>query len=328
MATTSTGRRYAYLLLLVPPLLMTNLSAILFESSVDPAASIAETVRAQIEATPPLSPSEGFKEARARYTWLAAALLAIAVPIIASVVSIKTILRSEIAGRDLRVIIATGAVLIAGSASYTFGAKGLQEMIYGYTYETLSASARFSGEFLGDIAVILVAINMVAAVVPIIMLLGVCSTAILLPTGSGDHPRYWEQQMGHLKEIMHASSAYLVFGILHMDAWLQWPAALTRDAELRQTLLDLAHAITLYWGVSFTLLVIASYWPVAYFLNRQARDVLTRHQGTLGIDDPDRWLREHNLSINMAHQLPQLFAMLAPFFSSPLISILSSITSF
>jgi hypothetical protein len=65
--------------------------------------------------------------------------------------------------------------------------------------------------------------------------------------------------MRQLKEIINASSVYLVFGILHMGGWLQWPPALATEQELARVLTELARAITIYWGVSFTLIIVASH---------------------------------------------------------------------
>lgn len=318
-------RRHAYLLFLIPPLLVLNLSAFLFEISVDPAVSVTEGLRKEVGASGSSTPIDIFKEVNARYTWLALALLDIAVPIIASVVSITVILRSATRSQ-LLAISGIGTLLIAASITYTFfEADGLHNMVYGYTHQTLAESGRFSDGFLRQVSTIVFAINILAAAVPIIMLLGACSTAVPPNAQSGDDPSYWARKMAQLKEIVNAGSAYLVFGILHMGVWLQWPAALTGNVELHKSLTQFAHSITLYWGVAFTLLIIATYWPVAYYLHLHAQEALSKNQDALGIDDTDAWLKRHHLSITLSSQLPQLIVMLGPFFSSPLSAMLSGL---
>ena len=76
------------------------------------------------------TPIDTFKEVTARYTWLALALLDIAVPIIAGIVSMIVILGSA-SRPQLLAISVTGTLLIALSITHMFyKADGLHEMIY------------------------------------------------------------------------------------------------------------------------------------------------------------------------------------------------------
>ncbi|MGH8602064.1 MAG: hypothetical protein ACREXR_04600 [Gammaproteobacteria bacterium] len=256
--------RYGYLLLVIPPLIVVQLAALLFERSIDPTIPLAEHLRQQVSASPQLEPGQIFVEARARYTWFALALLAIVVPIIAAVVSLMIILRSATRAQVLTMSL-FGLFLAAGSLAYTYGSPSLEEMIYGYTYEALSVSGRFSEAFLQRVFQIIVTINVIAAIVPVIMLLGACSTLAPRSLAQSGDPKDWADRMRHLKEILNASSVYLVFGIFHMGAWLQWPAALATDQKLENALTELARAITIYWGVCFSLIIVATYAPAAFF---------------------------------------------------------------
>lgn len=65
--------RYGYLLLVIPPLIVMQLSLLLFERSIDPAIPLADYLRQQVGASPMPEPSQIFTEARARYTWFALA---------------------------------------------------------------------------------------------------------------------------------------------------------------------------------------------------------------------------------------------------------------
>ncbi|MGH8578805.1 MAG: hypothetical protein ACREVK_01325 [Gammaproteobacteria bacterium] len=323
MTQPSYLNRYGYLLLVIPPLIVIQLSLLLFERSIDPGIPLTDYLRQQASASPMLEPSQIFTEARARYTWFALALLDIIVPTIAAAVSITIILRSATRAQ-IHVMSLLGLLLAAGSCAYAFiGSNGLKQMVYGYTFDTLSASGRFSEAFLADVFRIIVVINVIAAIVPVIMLLGACSTLAPRPTQAGD-PNDWAGRMRQLKEIINASSAYLVFGILHMGAWLQWPAALVSDEILSKVLTELARSITIYWGVSFTLIIITIYTPAAFFLHLRAKRLLIDQ----AIADPEKWLSAHELSITLGKQLPQLVIMLGPFFAGPLSSLLPGMHAF
>ena len=71
-------------------------------------------------------------------------------------------------------------------------------------------------------------------------------------------------------------------------------------------------------------MLIATYAPAASALSRRANHLLAEAQQAETISDPKRWLKEHNLSITLGEQLPQIGIMLAPVLAGPLGSLIMS----
>jgi hypothetical protein len=170
---------YRELLFMVPPLLVYLFASLLFEISVDPAVSILQKLVAVVKtnATPDLP--HLLTELKARYVWLASALLSIVIPVVSIIVSIATI-RSYIKGPKLAWTVIIGLLLCVGNLSYmVYSAKinnALYELIFGFTYKMLMRSQMFSDVFLLHVYIIIVIINILASVTPIFLLLAICGT--------------------------------------------------------------------------------------------------------------------------------------------------------
>jgi hypothetical protein len=128
--------------------------------------------------------------------------------------------------------------------------------------------------------------------------------------------------MGRLKEVLSAASAILVSGVLHMGAWLRWPAALVADTKAHEALLGAALAITLFWGVTFTLMLVSTYLPAAILLARRAQALLLASPPQPSMPNSEQWLKDHGLFLSLQDHLPQFGLMLAPLLASPLSSLL------
>ncbi|HEX5544008.1 MAG TPA: hypothetical protein VFX10_00860, partial [Nitrospira sp.] len=165
-------------------------------------------------------------------------------------------------------------------------------------------------------------INVQAMVVPVVALLAACSTLASPVTGVQPDPAFWSLQMRRLKEVLSAASAILVAGVLHMGAWLRWPAALVADTKAHEALLGVALAITLFWGVTFTLMLVSTYLPAALLLARRAQALLLESPSQPSAPDPEQWLKDHGLFLSLQDHLPQFGLMLAPLLASPLSSLL------
>jgi hypothetical protein len=164
--------------------------------------------------------------------------------------------------------------------------------------------------------------NGLAVIVPVIAVMAACSAIALPENGNALNPDYLTMQMRNLKEVLNAGSALLVSGILHMDAWLRWPASLVSDKGVQDGMLGVALAITLFWGATFTLVLIATYGPAATYLGTRAREVLRQEKFVEEIPDPDQWLEDHGFYFTPGDQLPQIGVMLAPLLAGPLGSLL------
>jgi hypothetical protein len=130
--------------------------------------------------------------------------------------------------------------------------------------------------------------------------------------------------MKRLKDVLTAASAILVSGILHMGAWLRWPAALVADKAGQEAVLGTALAITLFWGVTFTLMLVATYLPAALVLAKQAEALLLDGPSETADPEPEQWLKDHGLFLSLQDHFPQFGLILAPLLASPLSSLLIS----
>lgn len=121
------------------------------------------------------------------------------------------------------------------------------------------------------------------------------------------------------RQVAVMASAFLVAGVLHMYAWMQWSALLLGLPGLER----IAGSVTLYWSCVFTLMLATLYLPLLVVLHGKAMAVM----GALGVPVEGRedWLKQHGLSFNAFSQLPQLAAISAPLLASPLSQLLKTV---
>lgn len=323
---------YPQLLFLVPPLAIYLFASFLFELSVDPANLVIpwllEALQGQV--TPGLSPL--LTELKARFVWLASALLNIIIPLIAIIFSVATI-RTYLKGNRLAWTVAVGTVLCVANVAYlAYSARAgnaLYDLVFGFTYKMLVRSQMFSGVFLLHVYGIIAVINILAAVTPIILLLAVCGLLALPPAAHGQDPMELAHRMSRLKEVLNVASAFLVFGVLHMSMWLNWSASLVADAALRAKIAGTAWGIAAYWGVAFTLVLALTYVPATIYLQYRARQELIGKKALpakealpprelVPAKDADQWLNEHGFSFTLSNQLYQVISILAPILAAPI----------
>lgn len=214
-------------------------------------------------------------EFKVRYVWLASALLNIIIPIVAIIFSI-TVIRLYVTGINLAWTIIVGVLLCAGNLVYlAYSAKiqnALYQLVFGFTYNMLIRSQMFNDVFLLHVYTIVTAINIIAAITPILLLLAICGT-LHLPEAKGNvDPMLLILRMRKLKDIINLASAFLVFGVLHMSMWLNWTASLVSDPKLRSQVAGVAWSISAYWGVAFTLVLTLAYVPSSIYLQSRAEN--------------------------------------------------------
>jgi hypothetical protein len=314
---------------LLPPLLVYLFASFLFEFSViDPAVSIMAKLGAVVKANPTPDLLHLLTELKARYMWLASALLNIIIPVMSIIIAFLTI-KMYLKRWQLAWTIVVGTILCVGNIGYMlYGAyvkNALYELIFGFTYKMLIQSEMFSNVFLLHVYVIILIINTLASVTPIILLLAVCATLRLPTVPCRLHPDYLAKRMRRLKEIINVGSAFLVFGILHMSMWLNWTASLVKDPALSSKIAGVAWSISAYWGVAFTLVLAATYVPATVHLQNQTMKQITRGKNAMAPKEADQWLNEHGFSFTLSNQLTQCISIMAPILAAPISSILKSV---
>jgi hypothetical protein len=328
MAGLKKYKPYRELLYLLPPLLVYIFGSFLFELSVDPAVSIIQNLVAVVKANATPDLPLLLTELKARYVWLASALLNIVIPVLSIILSILTI-KLYLKRWQLVWTIVIGTILSVGNIAYMlYGAhvkNALYELIFGFTYKMLIKSAMFSPAFLLHVYIIILTINILASVTPIILLLAVCATLHFPAAPCNMDPAYLAKRMRRLKEIINVGSAFLVFGILHMSMWLNWTASLVADPALRLKIAGLAWSISAYWGVAFTLVLTVTYVPSTVYLQNQALQQITSGKRAMEPKEAEEWLNEHGFSFTLSNQLTQCVSILAPILAAPISSMLKSI---
>lgn len=117
-------------------------------------------------------------------------------------------------------------------------------------------------------------INVQAVVVPVIALLVACSTLASPISGVEPDPAFWSLQMRRLKEVLSATSAILVSGIVQYGSLAALAGGTGCRHQDARSAPGAALAIMLFWGVTFTLMLVFTYLPAALLLARRAQALL------------------------------------------------------
>ncbi len=266
-------------------------------------------------------------EMKTRYMWFATTVVYLIVCLYAAVLCGTIIYRSH-SGRRLFLVNAIGSgLIIFGIIGLTYSAMtqdAMFELIYHFSFATLSATGFYQATFLDRIDLLLSLSNILAVVVPCFVLLAASSTLAPSSQKAGGELTHLTTQMRHLKGVLNAGSALLVGGILQMSAWLRWPAGLLSDPTEQAALSGAVLSIIMFWGATFTLMLITTYGPAASYLSMQARNYAEKARRAGTIQDPERWLHDNHFSITLGEQLPQISVILGPVLAGPIGSFLMS----
>lgn len=328
----SSASEYRFLLLIIPSVFIFLLATGLFERSGNITADSFQNFTSRLTHSGQDSPASHSDtihfliEVKARYVWLTTVVVSLVAGVYALVLCATIIYQTNPRGRIVvvgvvgTVMSAIGLIFIAFLDNH----HALYRAVYSFTYEALRHAGphRITQELLQYVRTVVSVVNAQAIIVPIVALLAACSTLTPPVTGSHPDPDYCALQMRRLKDVLSAASAILVAGILHMGAWLRWPSALVGEPHAHEAVLGAALAITLFWGVTFTLMLVATYLPAAILLARRAQALLQERPDTPTVPDRDQWLKDHGLFLSLQDHFPQFGLMLAPLLASPLSSLL------
>ncbi|MGH7257247.1 MAG: hypothetical protein ACREIM_02645 [Nitrospiraceae bacterium] len=333
--------RHGYLFLALPGFLVLSLAIVLFESSANmdvhefkqilaslmqpDQSGSSELVLSDSNTTRKISRSRMvLTEIKARYIWLSTVVLNLIIPLYVGFTCGLIIYRAHprrrlfvVCGVGLMLCL-TGITLLATQNEHHV----LYRAVYGFAYLTLTQSGIIDGHLLQSARWIVSLINILAAVVPVFAVLAVCSILAPPPKPQQVDPHFLATQMRQLNEVLYGGSAILVSGILHMGAWLRWPASLVPDKGSQEAVLGAALSITIFWGTTFTLMLIVTYLPAAIHLAKRAHDLLASDAYAKRFPDPDAWLKEHGLRLSLEEHILQFGVLLAPVLAGPLGSFL------
>lgn len=184
--------------------------------------------------------------------------------------------------------------------------------IFEFTFNTLTVSGIYSSSELTAIAAVLDIINLFAFVIAPLTIMTGCS--IMQESVDPEIPELHALRLRsrHLKDLLTGASAIMVTGIIFMKVWLGWPLSFVTDTALQGHLEEITASIAQYWGITYTLTIVALYLPPAITLSNQARAVIITGDDAELKKNPEKWLSENKLLPSPTAQLPQLIATIAP----------------
>ena len=121
---------------------------------------------------------------------------------------------------------------------------------------------------------------------------------------------------------MAAFSEEVGFDFAGQYLWQRWPVMIGGGDP---ALLHLVESMNVYWGATYSLLIVAFYVPPAWSMHQRAVAILDRDPGLTGGAQPEAVLGRHGLSRAALHRVPQVAAMLAPVVAGPFGAILSGL---
>lgn len=269
------------------------------------------------------------REAEARLVWGTTALIYLVV-FLGCLLAFAAATHRSVAGPCLRRFLVVGALIAAaGIAQLVVSARTETSLsaIFFFTFRSLATAHVFPPFPLGAISTLVAVINVFAVVVPVVAIMTGC--CILAPPSGGvpasGELRRIRRLLREYRELLNFGSALLVVGVLHMYAWLRWPAAMIEDEAIRSLVEKQALGASLYWGANFTLMIAAFYIPVTVWLSRKALAGIPSSLRENPEFDAGEWLKERGLTLSPAAKLPQILVMLAPLLAGPFGAGLSGI---
>jgi hypothetical protein len=316
--------KHGVLLIGLTPVLVYCLSCLLFEANADSAIQFKKLMLANISqaaATPALLVAEY----KARVLWQCSSVLSISAYIMAILWSCSLLYRCCQSGAQVKKILLMGSVIVSLTLLQVMQASpssAIYNVIFSSTYEALDASPLISDGFQRQVYVVICLINLLAAMTPVFILVAVCSTFSMADHAEEPELHLIVERIGYLKQGVVAGSIVLLFGIVHMVAWLEWPKALLGESAFAKVYLAYVHANSQYWGLTFTLLLLSIYFIAMWALNSRVADALEAFPDTAS---KQKWLNDNSLTMTFQKHALQLGMMLMPTLAGAFDSVLESL---
>lgn len=146
------------------------------------------------------------------------------------------------------------------------------------------------------------------------------SIATFVPGADAAWQAHFAERVRALQRAFYALSIVLVTSTLALMLFFQLPADLA-SGPVRLALQSYARGLTVFWGATMTLTLLAVFVPPVLALRAAAR---ARHLETRVPQDFDHWLAEQ-APLGVRRQLANLAAMLGPILIGPLGGLLQSV---
>ncbi|MGY6275897.1 hypothetical protein [Methylomonas sp. MgM2] len=256
----------------------------------------------------------------ARVVWLSSVLLFITVACAVIAISLLTLYKTLDRKGFSNFVVVGIALGIGGLMQLAFSIRpdSNLRLIFQLTYDSICAANRFTETETAAIAALVSIVNMLAVIVPPFLMLACCSQTILPDAKVTDPRHFLFSRMNKLKLLIHFGSAMLVAGSLHMLLWLRFPIAFVADAELHKAIGTWALSLTLYCGMTYSLMLAGLYVPCSMKLIHNTEILLKQRMPELSDSDIMEWKNKHGFSTSPLQQIPQIIAALAPTLAGPI----------
>jgi hypothetical protein len=157
---------------------------------------------------------------------------------------------------------------------------------------------------------------------PVFILIAI-SCAIALPTETEYVDlKCFAERMNYLKQGIMIGSLVLLFGLIHMDACMQWPVELI-DADIKEKVQSSLVVISQFWGIAYSSILISFYAAAALYW--RYRTILYLIQASPQTDI-SAWLDDNGFVFSWHKHVLQVGTMLTPFLASSLWTGLDSLS--
>jgi hypothetical protein len=168
--------------------------------------------------------------------------------------------------------------------------------------------------------------NLAASAACIFVTLAACSTLFPPVRQNIDEPYHLALQMRRLRGLLYCATVVLIARVISIGAWLQWPTAFL-DKPSQEAYTSLVLGLTTSWGALFTLMLMATYIPIAGILARRGHQLALQN---LAGQSPtrtqvDKWLEERCLIASSSGQLQRAAVILGPLIAGPVGTLLTSL---
>ncbi len=312
--------QHGALLIGLVPVLVYCLSCLLFEGNADSALQVKKLLLANVSKAA-VTPALLVAEYKARILWQCSSLLSISAYVIAIVWSCTLLYRCSRSGAETMKVTAMGLAIVSLTLFQIIQAdshSAIYTAIYSSTYDALGATPVIANDFRHQVFLVINVINLLAAMAPVFILVAVCATFSLDEDSAEPDIHLIIERFTYLKQGVAAGSIILLFGIIHMAAWMQWPKALLGETVFAKVFEAYTRANSQYWGLTFTLLLLSIYIAATVALKTRAEDALKTFPDAQA---REKWLNDNSLTMTFQKHALQLGMMLMPTLASSLDSV-------